>query len=77
MDGEGSAPQENTNSVPPGDPSRFLTTTEHGSFATALEEAQDVHLTAEEGTTYLKNDLGVKSNTTDVTYLKTPNGDAQ
>lgn len=47
------------------------------SYATALEEAQDVHLTAEEGTTYLKNDLGVQSNTTDGTYLKTPNGDAQ
>jgi hypothetical protein len=77
MDGDGSAPQENTNPVPPVDSSRFLTATEHGSFATALEEAQDVHLTAEEGTTYLKNDLGVKSNTTDGTYLKTPNGDAQ
>ena len=42
-----------------------------------LEEAQDVHLTAEEGTTYLKNVLGVKCNTTDGTYIKTPNGDAQ
>ena len=27
-DGDGSVPQENTNSVPPGDPSRFLTATQ-------------------------------------------------
>jgi hypothetical protein len=47
------------------------------SFATALEEAEDAHLTTEEAANYLKNVLGIEKNPTDGTSLKTPNGDAQ
>jgi hypothetical protein len=47
------------------------------SFATALEEAEDAHLTTEEAANYLKSVLGMEKNPTDGTSLKTPNGDAQ
>jgi hypothetical protein len=47
------------------------------SFATALEEAEDAHLTTEEAANYLKSVLGMEKNPTDGTSLKTPNGEAQ
>jgi hypothetical protein len=44
------------------------------SFATALEEAEDAHLTTEEVANYLKSVLGIEKNPTDATSPKTPNG---